>query len=42
MPQEVYGDEERLKQVGINLITNAINKTYSGNITLDIKFDHQN
>lgn len=38
-PLEVIGDQERMKQVAINLIQNSISKTYHGSVTLDIKYN---
>jgi C4-dicarboxylate-specific signal transduction histidine kinase len=34
------GDQERMKQVAINLIQNSLSKMYNGSITLDIKYNY--
>eukprot|EP00347_Sterkiella_histriomuscorum_P022915 403336673 len=39
MPEKLYFDEQRLKQVLINLITNALKFTLKGQITLSISYD---
>lgn len=37
MPQEIYGDDRRIRQIIINLIGNAIKFTREGNVNLSIK-----
>ena len=37
---EVIGDQERIKQVAINLISNSIANMYNGYIALDLKYNY--
>ncbi len=37
LPSELYGDDLRISQVVINLLTNAVKYTKKGTVTLDIK-----
>ena len=37
LPNELYGDDLRISQVIINLLTNAVKYTKKGSVTLDIK-----
>ena len=39
LPHKLFGDELRLKQCIVNLVTNAIKFTEKGNVTLTIGFD---
>ncbi len=39
LPAELYGDDLRISQVIINLLTNAVKYTEKGSVTLDIKAD---
>eukprot|EP00347_Sterkiella_histriomuscorum_P001382 403372250 len=39
LPEKLYFDEQRLKQVLINLITNSLKFTLKGQITLSISYD---
>lgn len=40
IPDALYGDEVRIRQILVNLINNAIKYTERGNITLDITFEN--
>ena len=42
LPSTLYGDDIRLKQIVINLLTNAVKYTESGNVTLNITGNVQN
>ena len=39
VPQIVLSDERRLKQVIINLLSNALKFTNEGSITIEVEFD---
>lgn len=39
LPQHVIGDEQRLLQLTLNLIGNAINATYQGNVVVTVRTD---
>lgn len=39
LPQELYGDAERLSQIGINLLSNAFKFTPKGKVTLSLRSD---
>jgi signal transduction histidine kinase len=41
-PDNVTGDKQRLQQVLINLLNNAISNTYQGGVTLDLSYDYEN
>ncbi|MBO6242416.1 MAG: response regulator [Butyrivibrio sp.] len=40
IPHVLYGDEVRIKQCIINIVTNAIKYTEVGNVTVDITYDN--
>ncbi|WP_338506322.1 ATP-binding protein [Turicibacter sp. KK003] len=42
IPTELYGDEGRIKQIIINLVSNAIKFTEQGEIRIDLTLDYQN
>lgn len=42
IPHELYGDEGRIKQIIINLVSNAIKFTESGEIRVILDLDYQN
>lgn len=42
IPHELYGDEGRIKQIIINLVSNAIKFTESGEIRVSFELDYQN
>ena len=42
IPHELYGDEGRIKQIIINLVSNAIKFTESGEIRVSFDLDYQN
>lgn len=42
IPHELYGDEGRIKQIIINLVSNAIKFTESGEIRVIFELDYQN
>lgn len=42
IPDELYGDEGRIKQIIINLVSNAIKFTEKGEIKIDVNLDYQN
>jgi len=42
VPQNLLGDGERLKQVLINLMSNAVKFTEEGNVVLQVKLEKQN
>ncbi len=39
LPETLYGDELRLKQVLINLVKNALKFTYGGQVKMYIAYD---
>ncbi len=39
LPSVLYGDEERVKQCVINILTNAVKYTNKGSVTFDLGFD---
>lgn len=39
LPRKLYGDEKRIKQILINLLTNAVKYTKEGRVTLTVKGD---
>lgn len=39
MPAFLYGDEVRIRQIIMNLLTNAVKYTKDGTVTLDIKYE---
>ncbi len=39
VPAKLFGDEKRIKQIMMNLITNAIKYTEAGRVVLDVSFD---
>ncbi len=39
LPMVLYGDEVRIKQIIINLLTNAIKYTQKGSVTLSVQYD---
>ena len=39
LPSILYGDEERVKQCVINILTNAVKYTEKGSVTFDVNFD---
>ncbi len=41
IPEELYGDEVRIKQILINVINNAIKYTPEGSVSLQIQCEHQ-
>jgi signal transduction histidine kinase/CheY-like chemotaxis protein/HPt (histidine-containing phosphotransfer) domain-containing protein len=40
IPERLIGDEVRTKQILLNLLSNAVKYTYSGHISLDIRFEN--
>ena len=42
LPTKVIGDRERIMQVAINIIQNAIKFTFMGGITLTVNYDRVN
>ncbi len=40
LPSTLFGDEVRIKQVLINILTNAVKYTEKGNVTLSIRCEH--
>ena len=38
-PHVLYGDEVRLKQIILNILTNAVKYTHQGSVTMDIGFE---
>lgn len=40
LPEELYGDEVRIKQILINVLNNAIKYTSEGSVTLSIQCEH--
>ena len=41
LPSELYGDDARINQVIMNLLTNAVKYTHKGSVTLDIRGDER-
>lgn len=41
IPNSLYGDEVRIRQVLVNLMNNAVKYTESGSITLDVDYEQQ-
>ena len=39
-PKRLYGDDLRIKQVIINILTNAVKYTEKGNVTFSVGFEH--
>ncbi|MDR1021151.1 MAG: response regulator [Synergistaceae bacterium] len=39
IPEQLLGDEVRTKQILLNLLSNAVKYTYSGHISLDVRFE---
>ena len=39
LPAQLYGDEVRIKQILINLLTNAVKYTSEGSITLNVQYE---
>jgi signal transduction histidine kinase len=39
LPAKVTGDKCRMQQVFINLVTNAVNNTYDGGVTIHLSYD---
>lgn len=42
VPDRLYGDQIRLKQILINLVKNALKFTYNGKISLRAGYDDEN
>ena len=42
MPHLLYGDETRIKQCALNILTNAVKYTHEGSVTLTIGCDSEN
>jgi signal transduction histidine kinase/CheY-like chemotaxis protein/HPt (histidine-containing phosphotransfer) domain-containing protein len=40
IPEQLIGDEVRTKQILLNLLSNAVKYTYSGHISLDVRFEN--
>ncbi len=40
LPSTLFGDEVRIKQILINILTNAVKYTEKGNVTLSIRCEH--
>jgi PAS domain S-box-containing protein len=41
IPEKLIGDEIRTKQILLNLLSNAVKYTYSGHISLDVRFGYE-
>lgn len=41
IPNSLYGDEVRIRQILVNLMNNAVKYTESGSITLDVDYEQQ-
>jgi signal transduction histidine kinase len=39
LPEQVIGDKQRLQQVSINLISNAISNTFEGGVTVILNYN---
>ena len=41
LPKELYGDEKRIKQILINILTNAVKYTKEGGVTLAVNMENK-